>query len=499
MRTFITFILPFFVVYAQEIVISPDSTQNAAKRFTLQDLVGLQGGGVSQQPQSLPDQEMQATSAKTQTVDIQTLIEAAQKAGIQQQQQQQQQTAPQVVQPPPEALTSKFTNKPIDIDLEKDKNGNYNFANIPGVSKSNNEEPNTISLSDLQALNAKPQAEQTHVVKEELELGKEKIELEAAGKRTTHYTLVKGPDGGLNLVPVVEGASAQPQMLQPKGYEEAGKSRQQMQLTTLSQALYSPFPSDQNTLHLHLKGKDGKDGKSGNKGSMGHMGPKGPEGPRGPKGDAGTCSSQINGLFECTPDELDSLSNRVDYLEKICKKVEKPAKKHIVFTNSTKSAVTNSSKIVDNSNATIATSNDTVTAAKEAEDKAKAEKLKKEQEEKEKKEQEDKERKEKEEKEAKEKGEKEKQQKEKTAKVQEEKAKAAADLASTDAVADKKNLKTDTIENDTHPVVKATYHDPASATLRSMIDVRAKLKIAELDLMDRVRQAKEGTMKDLKH
>jgi len=34
--------------------------------------------------------------------------------------------------------------------------------------------------------------------------------------------------------------------------------------------MYSPFPSDQNTLHLHLKGKDGKDGKAGNKVSYPH-------------------------------------------------------------------------------------------------------------------------------------------------------------------------------------------------------------------------------------
>ena len=32
-----------------------------------------------------------------------------------------------------------------------------------------------------------------------------------------------------------------------------------------AQALYSPFPGDQNILHLHLKGKDGKNGKTGPK------------------------------------------------------------------------------------------------------------------------------------------------------------------------------------------------------------------------------------------
>ena len=40
-----------------------------------------------------------------------------------------------------------------------------------------------------------------------------------------------------------------------------------------------------------------------------------------------TLFEQVNGLFECTPDMLDTLSNRVDYLEKICQKVEASKKR----------------------------------------------------------------------------------------------------------------------------------------------------------------------------
>ncbi|XP_047125661.1 uncharacterized protein LOC100214365 isoform X1 [Hydra vulgaris] len=327
---FVFLLLP--QLYLLQLVKLPDTTQNGAKRFTLQDLLGNQQ---LQQQQEQP---------KTQTVDLGTLIAAARNAAINQQQQTQTQ---EVLLPSPN-LMQQFSpnpnnNKEIDIDVQPDKNGNINLDDLqgmlsspsgslssPSTNKNNAIEKTQISASTegsmINDLIAQPQGSslENHIVHEELDLGKQKIELEAAGKRTTHYTLARSKDGGLNLIPIVEGGSGKLEMLQSKGYEEQGKSRQQMQLTTLSQALYSPFPSDQNILHLHLKGKDGKDGKPGNKGPMGPMGPRGPEGSRGPKGDAGTCSSQINGLFECTPDELDSLSNRIDYLEKICKKKAPP-------------------------------------------------------------------------------------------------------------------------------------------------------------------------------
>ncbi|XP_065669760.1 uncharacterized protein LOC100214365 isoform X2 [Hydra vulgaris] len=334
---FVFLLLP--QLYLLQLVKLPDTTQNGAKRFTLQDLLANQQ---LQQQQEQP---------KTQTVDLGTLIAAARNAAIN----QQQQTQTQEVLLPSQNLMQQFSpnpnnNKEIDIDVQPDKNGNINLDDLqgmlsspsgslsspsgslssPSTNKNNAIEKTQISASTegsmINDLIAQPQSSslENHIVHEELDLGKQKIELEAAGKRTTHYTLARSKDGGLNLIPIVEGGSGKLEMLQSKGYEEQGKSRQQMQLTTLSQALYSPFPSDQNILHLHLKGKDGKDGKPGNKGPMGPMGPRGPEGSRGPKGDAGTCSSQINGLFECTPDELDSLSNRIDYLEKICKKKAPP-------------------------------------------------------------------------------------------------------------------------------------------------------------------------------
>lgn len=346
---FVFLLLP--QLYLLQLVKLPDTTQNGAKRFTLQDLLANQQ---LQQQQEQP---------KTQTVDLGTLIAAARNAAIN----QQQQTQTQEVLLPSQNLMQQFSpnpnnNKEIDIDVQPDKNGNINLDDLqgmlsspsgslsspsgslssPSTNKNNAIEKTQISASTegsmINDLIAQPQSSslENHIVHEELDLGKQKIELEAAGKRTTHYTLARSKDGGLNLIPIVEGGSGKLEMLQSKGYEEQGKSRQQMQLTTLSQALYSPFPSDQNILHLHLKGKDGKDGKPGNKGPMGPMGPRGPEGSRGPKGDAGTCSSQINGLFECTPDELDSLSNRIDYLEKICKKVQQRAtKKHNVLSNIT--------------------------------------------------------------------------------------------------------------------------------------------------------------------
>lgn len=510
-RFVIPLLLPFFV-YSQSIASAQGDTQNADKRFTLQDLVGLQQPAASNENGGqLPDQELQATAAKTQAIDLPSLLAAAQRAAAASNSQPQ----PQITQQQTAELISKYAtnNKPIDIDLTPDKNGNLNLANLQELIEgkiNGQEEQRAASLNDLQNIVAKPQVaqvpqpQQPQMVKEELDLGKEKVELEAAGKRTTHYTLVKGADGGLNLVPVVEGSSNKFEVLTPKGYEEKGNSRQQMQLTTLSQALYSPFPSDQNVLHLHLKGKDGKDGKPGAKGPMGKVGPKGPEGPRGPKGDPGTCSAQINGLFECTPDELDSLSNRVDYLEKICKKVENPAKKHSVFntTKSSKNNINNSTALnatsvakniterADNKTASLVDSK-TSDKEKEGKDLSSKEGTKNEEN--------------KEGKTAETQTEAENKQKEKTEKVQKEKEKenAKANNDNFESTAEKKNLKSDS-DNDTSSSVTSTipkkiYRDPATATLRSMIDVRAKLKIAELDLMDRVRQAKEGTMKNLKH
>jgi len=299
----------------------PNQAENPVKRYNLQDLISQ--AGVQLTP-GVNEQEEQAP--KPQTIDVSELLSAAKTAASRQD-----------ASISSEDLISKFTKpKSVDIDVTADKNGNLNLADIPGLTRAPaaSNPMNTIDLASLlggqhqsSLESASHNNEQSHVVKEEFNLGKQKLEVEAAGKRTTRYTLAKGPDGGLNLIPILDpsdNADKKYELMQPKGYEEGAKSRQQMQLTTLSQALYSPFPSEANILHLHLKGKDGKDGKAGPKGPMGGLGPKGPEGPKGPKGDAGTCSAQINGLFECTPDELDSLSNRVDYLEKICKKKAPP-------------------------------------------------------------------------------------------------------------------------------------------------------------------------------
>lgn len=430
---------------------SQETSQNAVKRFTLQDLL-------SSSDQSAAAPPVQQDASKTQTVDINSLLAAAQRASTAQQ-------------------TSQFSssNKPIDIDVAPDKNGNINLDDLPGLvknamtgSSANNNQD--ISMTNLQSLLSAKAGQMVapptgnKVVKEELNLGKEKIELEAAGKRATRYALAKGPDGGLNLVPVVEGAQQTDgnkfQVLQPKGYEEKGSSRQQMQLTTLSQAMYSPFPSDQNTLHLHLKGKDGKDGKPGSKGPMGPLGPKGPEGPHGPKGDAGTCSSQINGLFECTPDELDSLSNRVDYLEKICHKVESGAKKHKIRANLTKSSKEESKDSDEVEHKEVNAKEkvkESITPEEKKDDKQNAS----------------------------------------VEKDQTVKENAKNTDEKIDTTGDKKNFKGTFETNSQKTQPRSDFRDPVTAALKSMIDVRAKLKISELDILDRIKQAKEGVMKTL--
>jgi len=533
---------------------SKDSTQNPVKRFNLQDLLAQQNIQINP---GNDKQDAHIMSPKTQTIDVAELLAAAQKASAHQPQLPQEEE----VKPKQEDIISKFVEpkKAVDIDITADKNGNFNLENIPGLTSASNTH-NSMSINDLQSL-LKPKdsnelipsstLEANNVVREEINLGKQKLEIEAAGKRATRYTLAKGPDGGLNLIPLVDddAAGRSYEFMQPKQeYEEKGRSRQQMQMTTLSQALYSPFPSDANILHLHLKGKDGKDGKAGNKGPMGPLGPKGPDGPKGAKGDAGTCSSQINGLFECTPDELDSLSNRVDYLEKICKKVENAAKKHNLIHSAHKNLSTNtvtksdvSSKIEhpkkEESTPTVHTESSAVKekvsteapAVKEQESAKEKEPVKEKEQTTVKytKEEEASKLKEKEalklEKEIEESGVtrakkdggdskikevKEKENEEKTKEKEKvttevikekivpkevEKAKEKEDSKdSKEEVASDDEKSSD--KKDSEPIKKMNK-DGSPPTERSMIDIKAKLKIAELDLMDRINQARAGAAK----
>lgn len=495
-----------------------NGAENAVKRYNLQDLIGQEGvtldTGIGGAP-AVP---------KTQTIDVSELLKAAQNAA-----------AKQESRARDESLISSFVQpkKPMDIELSSNKDGDINLADLPGFSR-NKVSTSNMNMNDLSSLfKPKHQSEETannmQYVKQEFNLGKQKLEIEAAGKRTTRYTLAKGPDGGLNLVPIIENDPERKyEVMQPKGYEEKAGSRQQMQLTTLSQALYSPFPSEQNILHLHLKGKDGKDGKAGPKGPMGVYGPKGPEGPKGPKGDAGTCSAQINGLFECTPDELDSLSNRVDYLEKICKKVENAAKKHVLHSDSDSSSKYSSKTATEESSKKESSfsgsdvSKKTGTATKEVKEEPKKDDsatdkdiLEKE---KEKAKQEAKEAIEKEvreevarrlkeqvylklEKEAQENAKTRSTpddtrtaEKEKIA-VENEKEKENADAKKKEDIAPKPIHETESDiirveKTEEKPAKKSKDASPPS--LRSMIDIKAKLKIAELDLMDRVNQAKTG-------
>lgn len=406
-----------------------------SKRFTLQDL--FSGGHVT------TDTETATTNnEKTQSVDVQSLLNAIQSN----------QNKPIV----------QNYHKPVDIDIEADKNGNYNVPDLSTLLNRNtveSPEQKSLDINDLAKLISKQQNSNSNnneqnLVKEELNLGREKLEIEAAGKRATHYTLMKGPDGALNLVPVVDGAAQASankfEVLQPKvGFEEKGRGRQQMQLTTLSQALYSPFPSDQNTLHLHLKGKDGKDGKPGNKGPMGPMGPKGPPGPQGAKGDPGTCSAQVNGLFECTPDMLDTLSNRIDYLEKICQKVEASKKRSSYRRPSPKSQ-----PVMVETQATASTSPEFHAVDNKEMD------LKKQM----------------------------------AADDSAEKKFSLNSLLNIQKVGDQNKIPL--VSNQQQTLISI---DPATLeSIKSILGVRNKLKMATLDLMDRVKKAEEGVLNNLK-
>ena len=193
-----------------------------SKRFTLQDL--FSGGHVATDTDT-----SSVNTGNTQSVDVQSLLNA--------------------IQTNQNRPVQNF-HKPIDLDLEADKNGNYNVPELSTLLNRNTVETpqaepsrpsNAIDINDLASLVSKHQQkgnDDQNVVKEEINLGKEKLEIEAAGKRATHYSLVKGADGTLNLVPVVDGAAQAAgnkfEVLQPKaGSEEKGRSRQQMQLTTL--------------------------------------------------------------------------------------------------------------------------------------------------------------------------------------------------------------------------------------------------------------------------
>jgi len=190
-----------------------------SKRFTLQDLFsgGLQPGVTT------PAIDPSASNEGIQTVDVQSLLNAI-----------------QTNQNKPVAQNFR---KPIDIDVEADKNGNYNVPDLSNFLNRNTDtqeaKTNALDLNDLAGLVTKQQINNDpNVVRQDFNLGKEKIEIEAAGKRATHYSLVKGVDGQFNLVPVVDGAAQTNgnkfEVLQPKaGFEEKGQGRQQMQLTTL--------------------------------------------------------------------------------------------------------------------------------------------------------------------------------------------------------------------------------------------------------------------------
>lgn len=227
--------------YATLIYSSNDANngaENAVKRYNLQDLVSQAGVALDSGTRGA------SVLPKTQTIDVGELLSAAQNAAAKQDQ--------------PNSIISSFiqNKKPVDIEISSNKDGDINLADLPGFTREKVSSKN-LNLNDLSSLikskrpDGEPAANNPAPVKQEFDIGKQKLEIEATGsRRSTSYTLAKGPDGGLNLVPIIENdPDRKYEVLQPKGYEEKAGSRQQMQLTTLSQALYSPFPSEQNILH----------------------------------------------------------------------------------------------------------------------------------------------------------------------------------------------------------------------------------------------------------
>ncbi|KII61476.1 hypothetical protein RF11_12892 [Thelohanellus kitauei] len=144
------------------------------------------------------------------------------------------------------------------------------------------------------------------------------------------FELRRDKDGKLELVEISQSESVKPSSRDEDSYkpqkleEEKASTRQSLQISSLAQALYTPYSSDKNMIHLNLRGKDGKNGSPGPRGPPGPPGPEGMIGPKGPKGPPGTCENstfQVSGMYTCTEEEISKLGFQVDYLERICQKV----------------------------------------------------------------------------------------------------------------------------------------------------------------------------------
>ena len=163
----------------------------------------------------------------------------------------------------------------------------------------------------------------------------------------------------------------------------------------------------------------------------------------------------MNGLFECTPELLDTLSNRIDYLEKICQKVESASKKHTQHLPPSPSSNNNKSKQIQNSQIT----ENQASKPEVISDLAKS------------------------------------QQKEgetKDASNTEMRKQPEADTS-----AEKKFLLNDSQATKSLQSNMDLTSPHSFDSIKSIFDVRKKLKMATLDLMNRVKQVEEGVMKVL--
>ena len=200
-------------------------------------------------------------------------------------------------------------------------------------------------------------------------------------------------------------------------------------------------------------------------------------------------------MFECTPDELDSLSNRIDYLEKICHKVERGAKKHKIHSNETINKEENKEY-----NDGEHKENSTVKETKEAEHVKDKEESKPDKEQSQPEHVKENENKTEHKEEHKEESSVKESAKENTPADKNEKEKESSKIneSKNDETGEKKHFTSSSyIDDKKPPGYSKPFQDSASAALKSMIDIRAKLKISELDILDRIKQAKEGTMKNL--
>ncbi|KAF1744319.1 hypothetical protein MXB_3248 [Myxobolus squamalis] len=223
------------------------------------------------------------------------------------------------------AISPEIISKIIELS-RKDKNSAYSSEspeNVLTSSKSRDENPDNYNsiYHPYQQSTEKPPKISSYPLNEKI-----------ANYDEPKYELSRDSEGKLILVDMRNYAKEtkntdlhNPGVERKKYSEENPSTRQSLQISTLAQALYTPYSSDKNMIHLNLKGKDGKKGNLGERGPPGPPGPEGMIGPKGEKGIHGTCGNSVSGMYTCTDEEIAKISFQVDYLERICHKILPPA------------------------------------------------------------------------------------------------------------------------------------------------------------------------------